>query len=98
MIEGDPLVAGPLRDEVIAALRIRKGLPSHLPPLNRSNPTPFFSSSLLLSSLELNDAKVYEPQIRALLGTSSHFCEEVVLKMRTVPIGTAPAVERIRRD
>ena len=29
------------------------------------------SSSLLLSSLELSDTKVYEPQIRALLGTTS---------------------------
>jgi len=47
--------------------------------------TPTFSSALLLSSLELSDAKVYEPQIRALLGTASHFCEVVVLKLRTVP-------------
>jgi len=30
-------------------------------------------SSLLLSSLELSDTNVYEPQIRALLGTASHF-------------------------
>ena len=30
------------------------------------------SSSLLLSSLELSDTKVYELQIRALLGTASH--------------------------
>ena len=29
------------------------------------------SSSLLLSSLELSDTKVYDPQIRALLGTAS---------------------------
>jgi len=50
------------------------------------------SSSLFLSSLELSDAKVYEPQIRARLGTASHFCELVVLKLRTVPIGTAPHV------
>ena len=35
------------------------------------------SSSLLLSSLELSDAKVYAPQIRALLGTAAHFCEVV---------------------
>ena len=47
------------------------------------------SSSLLLSSLELSDKQVYEPWIRALLGTASHFCEVVVLKLRTVPIGTA---------
>jgi len=32
------------------------------------------SSSLLLSSLELSDAKVYEPEMRALRGTASHFC------------------------
>ena len=31
------------------------------------------SSSLLLSSLELIDTKVYEPYIRALLGTASHY-------------------------
>ena len=47
------------------------------------------SSSLLLSSLELSDAKVYESEIRALFGTASHFCEVVVLELRTVPIGTA---------
>jgi len=40
------------------------------------------SSSLLLSSLELSDTKVYEPYIRALLGTATHFCEVVVLKLR----------------
>ena len=36
-------------------------------------------SSLLLSSLELSDTKVFEPSIRALLGTAAHFCEVVVL-------------------
>jgi len=44
------------------------------------------SSSLLLSSLELSDTKVYEPCIRALLGTASHFCQVAVLKLRTVPL------------
>jgi len=34
----------------------------------------FFSSSLLLSSLELSDTQVHEPYIRALFGTASHFC------------------------
>ena len=38
-------------------------------------------SSLLLSSLELSDTKVYGPEIRALLGTASHLCEAVVLKL-----------------
>jgi len=27
--------------------------------------------------------KVYEPEIRARLGTAAHFCEVVVLKLRT---------------
>ena len=44
------------------------------------------SSSLLLSSIELSDTQVYEPYIRARLGTASHFCEVVVLKLRPVPI------------
>ena len=34
-----------------------------------------YSSSFLLSGLELRDAKIYEP---ALLGTASHFCIVVV--------------------
>jgi len=50
------------------------------------------SSSLLLSRLELSDTKVYEPQIRALLGTASHFCELVVLKFKTVDAGSPPIV------
>ena len=33
------------------------------------------SSSLLLSSLDLGDTQVYEPQIRALLGTSTCDCD-----------------------
>jgi len=38
--------------------------------------------SLLLSSLELRDTKVYEPQMRALLGTASHFCKVVEVRFR----------------
>jgi len=41
------------------------------------------SSSLLLSSLELSDAQMYEPSIRAILGSAAHFCEAIVLKSRT---------------
>jgi len=37
-----------------------------------------FSSSLILSSLELSDTKVYAPYIRARLGTAAHFFEVVV--------------------
>ena len=39
--------------------------------------------------LELSDTKVYEPKIRDLLGTASHYCEAVVFEWRTVPSGTA---------
>ena len=53
------------------------------------------SSSLSLSSLELSDTKVYEPYIRALLGTASHFCEVFVLKSRTVPNIQAGGVRRV---
>ena len=41
------------------------------------------SSSLLLSSLELSLTQVYAPYRRALPGTASHFCEVVVLQLRT---------------
>jgi len=54
------------------------------PPLRAGSPCPGAPSSLLLSSLELSDTKVYEPYIRALLGTASRFCEVGVLKSRTV--------------
>ena len=37
-------------------------------------------------SLTLSDTRVYEPQIRARLGTTAHFCEVVVLKLRAVPV------------
>ena len=39
-----------------------------------------FSSSVSLSRLELSDTNVYASQIRALLGTASHFCKEVALQ------------------
>ena len=39
------------------------------------------SSSLSLSSRELSDTNVYEPQIKALLGPASHFGEVVDLKV-----------------
>jgi len=48
---------------------------------NRAWSPVFSSSSLLLSSLESSDTQVYEPLIRALLGTAAHFCELVVLKV-----------------
>ena len=34
--------------------------------------------------------------MRALLGTASHFCEVVVLKLRTVPPGTALSLRTLR--
>jgi len=39
------------------------------------------SSSLLPSSLELSDTKVYEPQIRARLGTAAHLCGTFALRL-----------------
>ena len=42
-------------------------------PCATLSPTPRFPSSLLLSSLELSDPKVYEPELRARLGTAAHF-------------------------
>jgi len=36
--------------------------------------------SLLLSSLELTDTNVYEPEIRARLGTTAHLCRVFVVK------------------
>ena len=50
------------------------------------HPTGPSSSSLLLSILEMNDIKLYQSQIRALLGTASHFCEVVVLRLRAGPL------------
>jgi len=53
-----------------------------------------FSSSLLLSSLQLSDAKVYEPEIRALLGTAAHFCEVAVLMgVRPIMFDPSPSDE-----
>ena len=45
--------------------------------------TRVFSSSVLLSNLESSDIKVYGPEIRALLGTASQFCEAVVVESIT---------------
>ena len=42
------------------------------------------------------DTTVYQPQIRALLGTASQFCEAAVLKSRTVPNSTTRS-QRILR-
>ena len=38
--------------------------------------------------LEMSDTKVYAPEIRDLLGTSSQYREAIVLKSRIVPSGT----------
>jgi len=43
------------------------------------------SSSSFLSSLKLSDTKVYEPHTRSHLGTTSRFCDVVVLKSRNLP-------------
>ena len=37
-------------------------------------------------SLKLRKTRVYEPQIRARLVTTAHFCEALILKLRAVPV------------
>jgi len=59
--------------------------PQTLEPKPQPPPGRASSSSLLLSSLELSDTKVYEPYIRARPGTAAHFCEGVVLKLKPQP-------------
>ena len=59
-------------------------------------------SSVLLSSSELSDTQVYEPYIRAIIGTASHFCKVVVLNLRLdrqvdCPEDTATYVHRVGR-
>ena len=36
----------------------------------------------------LGDTTIYEPQIRALLGSAFRYCEAIVLKSSAVPSGT----------
>ena len=54
--------------------------------LHRFRDTDTRFSLLLFLSLGLSDKQVYEPQVPALLGTTSCFSEQVVLKLRIVPI------------
>ena len=55
----------------------------------RAPPVLFFLFLTLVTgpkrslSLKLSDTRVYEPSIRARLGTAAHLCEVVVLKLRT---------------
>ena len=50
--------------------------------------TVFFSASSSLASLEWRDTKVYEPDTRARLGTTAHFCKAIVLKLGISKPGT----------
>jgi len=43
--------------------------------------------------LKLSGARVYEPQIRARLGTTAHFCEVIVLKLRANKEGARTALK-----
>jgi len=45
------------------------------------------SSFLLLASLELSDANVYEPQIQAHLGTAAYSCENSRLRVWVIGLG-----------
>jgi len=47
------------------------------------------SSASLFSSQELIDTTTYEPSTRVLLGNAPHFCDALVLKLGTAPLGTA---------
>ena len=55
--------------------------PVHLPSRRRSQRGAFFFFFTLVTgprrslSLKLSDTRVYEPHIRARLGTTTHFCE-----------------------
>jgi len=53
------------------------------------------SSSLLLSSLELSDTKVYEPYIRARLRASPRACPQVRTACRRVSSDNGTVVERL---
>ena len=59
------------------------------PPFHTTLPYCLLTS-LFLSSLEMSDTQVYEPEIRVLFRTASHFCEAVVLKLRTYCIPLHP--------
>ena len=62
----------------------QRTLPSASP---NSNARRLFLSLLLLSSLEVSDTKICDPQVRALLGTASQFCEgENALTTRPPPL------------
>ena len=45
----------------------------------------FFFFFFITLKPRVSNAQVYQPEIRALLGTASHFCEVVVLELKTVP-------------
>ena len=48
---------------------------------------------LFFITLELSDMTIYEPSVRALLGTASGFCKAIVLKLRTgTPTGRGASV------
>ena len=49
----------------------------------------FSSSSVLLSSLELSDTQVYEPQIRARLGTTARSREPTSLLAQDAPASSS---------
>ena len=53
---------------------------------------------LLPLSLKMGDTKVYEPYIRALLGSASHLCVEVALNSRTIPNCASIPSRILRRE
>ena len=72
------------REEIHLAIEIRQGGPRGVSELQRLE--GIFFCTLVTGprrslSLKLSDTRVYEPQIRARLGTTANFCEVVVLKL-----------------
>ena len=60
--------------------QVLMGRPGTQDLMGREELHPSVLDLLLLSSVELSDTTICEPEILALLGTTSHFCEAVVPK------------------
>jgi hypothetical protein len=73
------------REVRVGSMRGRGGGVASLSTL-RVLPDHSISSSLLLPSLVLSDRRVYQPDIRARLGTTAHFCNVVVTRKPTTQL------------
>ena len=71
--------------------------------ISRNAHPTFFFFTLVTSprrslSLKLSDTRVYEPQIRARLGTKTHFCEVVCTPQRRVAERTPHRSNRTKSE